>query len=199
MYSTVLWGNTPIFNKANLRDLFKSLACPFKSIPIKLESFDQPNNLNPSHRPFFNTIIIRPQPISLSSRGAQPPLLDPALAHYIQGLREDKALERFIPFYKNTKRGCSSGLDSHLLSFFQFPECAVLQGFTVWGQVEMVGLFTPGAHFTNRNTTLASPSPSPGHPRWRCGPIKTEKRRLVVFFDELKEIITCKCIFSFWI
>lgn len=63
----------------------------------------------------------------------------------------------------------------------------------------MVGLFTPGAHFTRRISTLALPSPSPGYPGWCSGPIKTEYKRLLEDFDELTDIITCKYIFSFWV
>lgn len=63
----------------------------------------------------------------------------------------------------------------------------------------MVGLFTPSAHFTRRSSTLALPSPSPGDPGWRSGPIKTEYRRSLAVFDELTDIVTCKYIFSFWV
>lgn len=41
------WGNTQVFNKANLRDLFKSSTYPFKGKAIKLKSFDQSSNLLP--------------------------------------------------------------------------------------------------------------------------------------------------------
>ncbi len=43
----------------------------------------------------------------------------------------------------------------------------------------MVGLYTPGAHFTRRSSMLALPSPSPGY----AGSYK-EYRRLLEDFDD---------------
>lgn len=82
------------------------MAWPFKGKPIRLKPFDQPSNLPPFPQGFFLTpSLLGLNPSSLSSNGAQPPLSDPVLAHYIQGLRGNKALAlgQDLKLYKKYK------------------------------------------------------------------------------------------------